>query len=517
MVTMQHNTLEKDLERFHGFQHFRDGQKESLQSIVSGQDTLSILPTSTGKSLIYFMAAKYYRQKYPTKFTIVCCPLISLMRDQIENTPSYVRSTMLGSGQFDKSTETKIWDNQYDIVYISPERLVRFMCPNIHKFVSLLVVDEAHCVSQDGSTYRPSYLDIGQVRTEYMPNVPILALTATATQQTRKDITCLLALKNARVVHVGMDRPNLRYIFTPRVLNESKKLDQILSYRPPTGRSIIYCATRKECESLSAALSLSGWCAAFYHAGMGIEDRERVLQAFLHTQFSCIVATISFGLGVNIPDIRLVLNVGISRSVSAFSQESGRAGRDGHVSKCVLLYHRNDLRRYLYMIDTQHERVALLAMDNLVHTPGCRRKHLLSFFQPPHTPIYSPSTKCMGCDYCDGVRVDVALQKEPVTTPQRTKRSTHIPTSHKRMLCDAILQTGNFHGVCFPISYLRGSNQKAMKPYIALYKTRDCCVHVKGKTCSVLYWKRVHATMEEDGEILCKYTSSGNRVYSVSI
>jgi ATP-dependent DNA helicase RecQ len=216
MSTMLTNDLRNDLQNLHGYNMFRDGQKESLESILNDKDTLSILPTSTGKSLVYFMTTYYYRKKYPSKFILVCSPLISLMKDQVTNTPSYLRSTMLGSGQLDKSIETQIWENKFDIVYISPERLRSIMSPNIDRFISLVVIDEAHCVSQDGSTYRPSYLDIGQIRKEFLPNVPILALTATTTQKTRYDIIRLLGLQNPNIVHVGMDRPNLHYSFIPR-------------------------------------------------------------------------------------------------------------------------------------------------------------------------------------------------------------------------------------------------------------------------------------------------------------
>ena len=500
--------LEQDLFRLHGFPAFRDGQKESIKHILEKKDTLAILPTSTGKSLIYFMTTLYYRRLYSSKFVIVCSPLISLMKDQVSNTPSYLKSAMLGSGQTDSNVESAIWKNVYDIVYVSPERLRKMVSPKLQEFISLLVVDEAHCVSEDGSTYRPSYLDIGQIRSECLPDVPILALTATATEKTKRDICNLLRLRVPKVVQVGMDRPNLHYTFVPR---EQKNLElQVLKFRPLTGRSIIYCSTRKECLVLAVALTSVGWSSECYHAGLSMENREHILNKFMQSKFTCIVATISFGLGVNIPDIRLVMNIGISRSIFAFLQETGRAGRDGKPSRCVLLYHNNDLQRYLHIADTPHERSALVTMDKLIHTPGCRRKNILSFFQPSTLSTYAPSEKCMGCDVCDGVSTSV-------TASSSTSKRYDIPSSHKTLLRDAILQTGNYHGMYFPILYLRGSNQKTIKPYITMNNSKYTSVHGKGKLHSKIYWKNVHTEMENNGEITPKYTQGGHRVYSIPL
>jgi ATP-dependent DNA helicase RecQ len=502
-----------DLRRLHGFQSFRDGQQESLRSILDKRDTLSILPTSTGKSLIYFMAANYYRKMYPSKFVVICSPLISLMKDQVSSTPIYLKSTLLGSGQLDKDVENKVWKNYYDIVYISPERLSSMVCPNMNEFISLLVVDEAHCVSQDGSTYRPSYLNIGQIRREFLPNVPILALTATATTKTQRDIISLLKLNQPKIVHVGMDRPNLHYIFNHRDIKNP--IAQIMSYQPKMGQTIIYCTTRKECESVASQLTKNGWVSKYYHAGLCIPDREDILKSFLMSEFTCIVATISFGLGVNIPNVRLVINIGISRSISAFLQETGRAGRDGKNSQCVLLYNKNDLCRYMRIVDTKHERNALIRMDTLVRTPGCRRKNILSCFQPKHTSTYAPSDKCHGCDVCDGNFVDLSKMIPP---QKDISTSDHVPDLHKRLLLNAIIQTGNYHGILFPIDYVRGSNQKNMQIYIKKYKHDPCSVHGKGKRFSKQYWKNVHMHMvEQSHELSVKYTKTGNRVYSVKL
>jgi ATP-dependent DNA helicase RecQ len=486
------------LQQLHGYSTFRPGQHEALERILREQSTLCILPTATGKSLVYFLAARAFRARYPTKFVCVISPLIALMRDQVQQAPSYIRATFLGTGQTDPQVEEDIWCGAYDVVYISPEKFRHLAGPTLPTHVSLVVVDEAHCLTEDGNTYRPAYLDVGPILRHKLPAVPVLALTATATPAMQKEIIAQLQMSHPCVIQTNMNRPNLRYSVWERAPEYVR--DQILPtlQNQSTGRTIIYGFTRALCETVHTELTNLGFQGSVvYHAGLPPDQRSHVLA----TQPRCIVATVAFGLGINIPDVRTVIHVGIPGSLCAYVQETGRAGRDGGPSQCILLHAGTDVTKRVHIVRTAAERQKLQLMETWAHSAQCRRVTMLQHFGQALTEV------CSGCDRCSPTSLDQRWMYAPAT-------ATVVPLHHFHLLRQAIRQTGSQHGRRCPIDYLRGSQRKAIRRFLVQqHKAR--CVHGRGKEYPVSYWMQVHREMERTNQIVATSTRRGFTVFTV--
>ncbi len=334
------------LKEIFGFDSFRPGQEEVIRAVLDGRDTLAVMPTGGGKSLCYQVPALMQES-----LTVIVSPLISLMKDQVDSLlqSSVAEAATLHSGLAPEErweVERRVRTGEVKMLYVAPERLrsLEFVLALRRAGVGLFVVDEAHCISEWGHNFRPDYLFLPRAVKD-LGSPPVLALTATATPRVRQDILRSLKMRDPEVVVTSFNRPNLTY----RVLSVSKKEDKlprildIIRGSPPPG--IVYATTRKECEELARGLRRSGVDAAAYHAGMGSANRAEVQERFMTDELSVVVATIAFGMGVDKPNVRFVIHSSVPGSLPAYIQESGRAGRDGEPSECVVLYRGADLGR----------------------------------------------------------------------------------------------------------------------------------------------------------------------------
>jgi ATP-dependent DNA helicase RecQ len=493
------------LRTVYGYPAFRPGQLEALRSISTKQDTVAILPTSAGKSLIYCLAAYHFRMLYPTKFIVVVSPLISLMEDQVLQAPAAVPCTLVGTAQDDLAIDQKIWtQNQYTIVFVSPERVQSFAGPDTEKRISLLVVDEAHCIIQDGKSYRPSYLALGEFRRKYLPHTPTLALTATVTVETYHELSNILGMRQPTTIRTSLFRPNLRYEVQTRACRAPPTPLLLRALAATPGRCIVYARTRKECEQLAQALVAEHIEAVAYHAGLDMDVRKRIQASTPR----CVVATVSFGMGVNIPNIRLVVHIGIAKSMAAYMQETGRAGRDGAPSHCLLLYHPADAQRLLHMVTEDHERKELRQMDAWAQpTTQCRIVSLLSSFQfsPQDTTHQLPTgPRCRTqCDVCR-------------RTSRRPQQDAPVSTeTQQRLLCRAVHQTGNYHGPAFHILYVRGSKDKKVLRFAEMAEP-STTVYGAGRRYTTQDWRAIHNDLVARRFLVQKQTRTGHTIFRLA-
>jgi ATP-dependent DNA helicase RecQ len=342
------------LQRYFGFPDFRGGQRDAVSVALQGRDLLVLMPTGGGKSLCYQVPALTLGG-----LTIVVSPLISLMKDQVDAlrragaAAALLNSTL--SREEAERTLAAARTGELKLLYVAPERFdaesFRRELPALG--VRLLAVDEAHCVSQWGHDFRPSYLRLGEVREQL--DVPVIALTATATPAVREDVTRQLRLRDPVAIVRGFDRPNLSWSVVGAADRTAKDTLLLrLLHGQADGVSIAYAPTRKAVDSLTHMIRRAGLSATAYHAGMSAGDRERVQNAFMRGDFGVVVATCAFGMGIDKPDVRLVAHYTMSGSLEAYYQEAGRASRDGAPGRCVLLYSAGDRQVHDFMIEQTH-------------------------------------------------------------------------------------------------------------------------------------------------------------------
>ncbi len=437
-------TIHHTLKTIFGFHEFRPPQQEVIERIVAGEDVFLVMPTGGGKSLCYQIPALHR-----DGVAVVVSPLIALMKDQVDALiANGVRVALLNSSL--SSAEAagvyrQLDAGALDLLYVAPERLMiaDFLDKLAALNLSLFAIDEAHCISQWGHDFRPQYTQLGRLR-ELFPAVPIVAMTATADPETRKDILNQLGLTGASIFVAGFDRPNITYSVIPK----QKPLVQLGSFL--SGRrdeaGIVYALSRKRVEEVAEQLRSAGFNAAAYHAGLPDEERRRVQEAFQRDDIRIVVATVAFGMGIDKSNVRFVVHYDMPKSVESYYQETGRAGRDGLPSEALMLFGMGDVMTARKLIENSDnaERVRielqkLNAMVGYAEALTCRRRALLSYFG---------DLREHACDNCD-------ICTDP---PQRFDA-----TEQARKALSCVYRLGERFGMMYVIEVLRGSrNQRVL-------------------------------------------------------
>ena len=441
-MTLTEQTPVDFLKRYYGYDRFRPMQEDIIRSIVGGRDTLVLMPTGGGKSVCFQIPALML-----PGITVVVSPLIALMKDQVgalllNGIPAaFYNSTQ--SSREQRDIEAQCLTGKLRLLYVSPEKLLTesFFGFLRRVQVSLFAIDEAHCISSWGHDFRPEYTRLNVLK-EQFPDVPTIALTATADKLTRQDIAQRLGMTDPAIFVASFNRTNLSLQVLPGQ-NRIQQIVRLLQQKPNTS-GIIYCLSRKSCESLSAKLQEKGFGAAFYHAGMDPADRSRTQDAFLRDDVKIICATIAFGMGIDKSNVRWVIHYNMPKNIEGFYQEIGRAGRDGAAAQTVLFYSFADVATYKDMLNENRpanldlQLAKLERMQQYADAHTCRRQILLSYFSEE---LPDP---CGNCDVC------------------RDPRITIDGTVLAQKALSAIIRTGERVPINLLIDILRGSRSQAV-------------------------------------------------------
>ena len=433
------------LKTYFGYDEFRPLQEEIISNVMQGKDSFVLMPTGGGKSLCYQLPALKFEG-----LTLVISPLIALMKDQVDALKTngiaaeYINSS-LHPAEIQEIQE-RVKQGKVKILYVAPERLALGNFQNFLKTanIKLIAVDEAHCISEWGHDFRPDYRNLKLFKNQF-PDVPIIALTATATPKVREDIIKQLSLNISKPFVSSFDRENLTMIVTrkKRAFDKLLKLIQKHKNEPV----IIYCFSRKDTENVALDLQAEGFNALPYHAGLNAETRKKNQELFIKDEVNIIVATIAFGMGIDKPDIRLIVHYTFPKTIEGYYQEIGRAGRDGLPSECVLFYSYGDARKHEFFIDQMEDvieqqkcREKLNQVIQYCETIICRRKYVLKYFGEEY--IFSDDNK-NGCESCD-----ICLN------PNSLFDATEIT----QKILSGVIRTGNRFGRNYVADVLLGKN-----------------------------------------------------------
>ncbi len=434
--------LKLTLKKHFGYDEYRLTQEEVIQNVLSGNDTFVLMPTGGGKSLCFQIPAIVLGG-----VTVVVSPLIALMKDQVDALQAngveaeFVNST-LGLSEI-REIYSRVRKGEIKLLYVAPERLSTDEFQDFLKELnlSLFAIDEAHCISEWGHDFRPDYRSLQNLRTNF-PKVPIIALTATATEKVKEDIKNQLQIKEAKEFFSSFNRANLHYSIQPKNNSRDNLITLLEKYKKDS--SIIYCFSRKDTENLAKNLRKLGFKAKAYHAGLPNEKRKSVQEKFIRDEAKIIVATIAFGMGIDKPNVRLVIHYDLPKSIESYYQETGRAGRDGLPSECVLFYSRGDKMKHEYFIrvieDEEEKKNAYMRLGqviNLCELDTCRRKYLLNYFGEN-----VESDKCDSCDICNSTK------------------EVFDATLIAQKIISTIIRTGQRFGEAYILNVLQGKRLK---------------------------------------------------------
>ncbi|MDX6765394.1 MAG: DNA helicase RecQ [Candidatus Methylacidiphilales bacterium] len=443
--------LHATLKQTFGYDRFRPLQQEIIEASLAGHDVFALLPTGGGKSLCFQLPALL-----KPGLTLVVSPLIALMKDQVDALQAAgVPATFLNSSLDSADSKARLrglHNGEYKLLYAAPERLTldswedKLQSWNI----SLIAIDEAHCISEWGHDFRPEYRRIAGLR-RLLPEVPVMALTATATPRVRQDIVQHLKLRQPREFTASFNRPNLTY----RVIPKDKPIQQVHDFvKKRAGESgIIYCASRKAAESVAESLASRGFAALPYHAGLDGAERERNQDAFLRDETKIICATIAFGMGINKPNVRYIIHHDLPKNIEGYYQETGRAGRDGLPSDCLLLFSAGDMAKQTHFIDQmddpEAQQIARTQLGQIMHyaeSATCRRVDLLGYFGEIWQEV-----PCLACDNC--------------LAPRETYDGT-LPAQKLLSCIFRIRRAGGFHvGMNHLVEVLTGADTEKIRKW----------------------------------------------------
>lgn len=455
------------LKEYFGFDSFRNPQEDIINDVISGNDVLVLMPTGGGKSLCYQIPSIVR-----PGVGIVVSPLIALMEDQVTALKlqgiraAYYNSSL--TSEEAKKVLAQLHNDELDLLYIAPERLIStaFLERLQECHIALFAIDEAHCISQWGHDFRPEYAALGLLKAHF-PEIPIIALTATADKQTRQDIVVKLNYSPKKYI-ASFNRPNIHYKVVPKT-NAAKQLNQFLqSMEQQSG--IVYCGTRNAVESFAEKLQEMGFKARAYHAGLPHKERKEVQNLFRYDRIDIVVATIAFGMGIDKPNVRFVVHHDLPKNIEGYYQETGRAGRDGLPAQALLLYNAADSARLRsWIINTPLEEQRRVETNKLNHmlafaeASHCRRQILLRYFDEPC------DTECKYCDVCDS---------PPITADA---------TEDAQKFLSCIYRLRQNYGLTYTIDVLRGSLSDKIKQ--SGHETLS--TFGIGKEKSAHYWKQL--------------------------